>query len=77
MRFGENRLAWVAPDDYPPQPDHPTFTYRELLGLAKHGTAEMFDDMYAMKQVFCNCRAEGIRKYKNKTAGGFALPDGN
>ena len=72
VRFGD-RLAWVAPDDYPPQPDYPVFTYKELLGLAKHGEPKMFDDMYTMKEVFCKARATGLRK--KKTVGGFCVPE--
>ena len=73
VRFPGDRLAWIAPDDYPPKQDCPVFTYSEISGLVKHGGAKMFDVMYNVKMVFCNARAESIRI--KTVAGGFYMPE--
>ena len=64
--------ALIVPEGYQRQPDDPpVFSYREFLGLTKHGNQEMFEQMLIFKDVWKDAHATGV---KIKTVGGFALP---
>jgi len=63
--------ALIVPEGYCRQPDDPpVFSYKEFLGLSKHGNKEMFRQMCMFKDVWHESEATGINY---KTAGGFRL----
>ena len=72
LKNGEALPALIVPEGYQRQPDDPpVFSYREFLGLTKHGNQEMFEQMLIFKEVWPDAHATGV---KIKTVGGFALP---